>query len=177
MSDADRLLTVEVIGLDPVLAQLATALQRIERPADLMEGLGNTLAARIQMRFATKRDPDGAAWAPLAASTRNAYDKADTVRRGKRAGQVVRRGTLLQRTGLMLQSLSVNATADSVEVGMSRLTDKGGWQIPWLHETGTRRGMPRRGIFFSDWQAGTLGAGDEAALGEELQVWLGELFG
>jgi hypothetical protein len=45
-----------------------------------------------------------------------------------------------------------------------------------LHEFGTVR-MARRGIFFSDPEAGTLGAEDEAMLSEEITAYLEEAFG
>lgn len=36
--------------------------------------------------------------------------------------------------------------------------------------------MPRRGLFLADWDAGTLGAQDEADLQAELLTWLDDLF-
>jgi len=169
-------LSIDVIGNRELLADLEQALKRIERPAELMRALGARLEANIQERFDTKRDPDGNAWAPLAPSTQAGYDRADTAKRGKFKGQVRQRGTLLERTRQMRQSLSSNAGDDYVEVGMARLSDNGKWSVPLLHETGTAR-MPRRGIFFSDPDAGTLGAQDESALDEELMAFLDDVFG
>ena len=76
----------------------------------------------------------------------------------------------------MRDSLAANAGDDYVEVGMNRLTDDGKWQIPLLHEFGTRH-MPRRGLFFADPDAGTLGAGDEADLEADITAFLADLFG
>lgn len=168
-------LSITVTGNNELLASLEQALRRIERPAELMQVLGARLEANINARFDAKRDPDGAAWAPLAASTQARYDKQDTVRRGKNAGQVRKRGTLLERTRQMRSSLSANVGDDYVEVGMARLSDDGKWSIPLLHETGTTR-MPRRGIFFSDPDAGTLGREDEQMLDEEIAAYLDEVF-
>lgn len=170
-------LSIEVTGNRELLADLEQALRRIDRPADLMRALGARLEANIQERFDTKRDPDGNAWAGLAPSTQARYDKQDTAKSGKFKGQVRKRGTLLQRTGDMRRSLNPsNYGDDYFEVGMNRLSDGGKWSIPLLHETGTTR-MPRRGIFFSDPDAGTLGAQDEEALDEELMAFLDDVFG
>lgn len=169
--------SITVTGLAELQASLGRALQQLQRPSDLMQSLGATLEGRIERRFDTKTDPDGMPWAPLAESTRERYDAEDTATKGARAGQVVRRGTLLERTGQMRNSLAVNAGDDWVEVGMSRLTDDGRWQIPLLHEHGTDRGLPRRGIFFSDPDTGTLSAGDETALVADVEDWLDEIFG
>lgn len=169
-------LSIEVTGNQELLRDLAQALKRLDRPGDLMRALGARLEANIQERFDTKRDPDGNRWAELAPSTRKRYDKQDIAKSGKYRGQVRSRGTLLERTRQMRQSLTSAAGDDYVEVGMSRLSDGGKWSIPLLHETGTRR-MPRRGIFFSDPNSGTLGADDEAALSEEITAFLDDVFG
>jgi phage gpG-like protein len=173
-------LSIEVTGNRELLDDLAAAVRRIQRPADLMDRLGARLKANIEERFDRKVDPTGQRWEPLAASTREKYDREDTKASGPRRGQVVRQGTLLERTGLMRSSLDSNRGPDYVDVFMNRLTDtsaKGGnWQIPLLHETGTRR-MPRRGIFFADPDSGTLGDEDEAMLSEEITAYLDEVFG
>ena len=169
-------LSIEVTGAAELQAGLLQAVQRLQQPRDLMQALGGVLVANIQRRFDTKTDPSGQRWAPWADATRAGYDRADTQRTGKNAGQVVRRGTLLERTGQMRASLVANATDNQVEVGMSRPTNGGAWSIPLLHETGTAR-MPRRGIFLADPDAGTLGAGDEADLQAELVGFLDDIFG
>jgi phage gpG-like protein len=169
--------SIEVTGARELREQLASAVRRLENPRDLMQSLGEVLVQRIQDRFDNKRDPDGVAWAPLADSTRAKYDREDTGASGPRAGQVVRRGSLLERTRSMRNSLTANAGDDVVEVGMNTVTDGAKqWNISLLHEFGTRR-MPRRGLYLSDPEAGTLGAGDEAALLAEVASFLDDVFG
>lgn len=165
-------LSIEVTGNRELMAALERAVQQLQKPGELMQVIGDELKATIERRFEFKQDPNGAPWEPLAPSTRERYDAEDTNPRG----QLARRGTLLERTGLMRASLTVSAGDDWVEVGMSRLTDGGQWSIPLLHETGTRR-MPRRGIFLGDWEAGTLGADDEADLDAALRSFLDDVFG
>lgn len=161
----------------PELQQwLDRALRQMRDTSALMQALAARGEANVQERFDTKRDPDGQPWAPLAASTRTLYDVLDTARSGNRKGQVVKRGSLLERTGQMRASLVSSSGKDYAEWGMSRLTDGGAWSIPLLHETGTKR-MPRRGLFFSDPDAGTLGADDEATLAEEIEAFLDDAFG
>lgn len=169
-------LSVEIKGADALIDQLGLAVRRLEQPRELMQSLGNVLRANIERRFDTKTDPSGTRWAPWAPATVEKYNRADTQRKGKRAGEVVRRGTLLERTGRMRNSLTVNAGDSQVQVGMNRLTDGGKWSIPLLHEFGTTK-MPRRGIFLADPDAGTLGAGDEADLNLELVEFLDQVFG
>ena len=169
-------ISVEIKGADALVQQLGLALRRLEQPRDLMQALGNVLRVNIERRFDTKTDPTGARWAPWRPATVEKYNRADTQRKGKRAGQVVKRGTLLERTGQMRNSLAVNAGDSQVQVGMNRLTDGGKWSIPLLHEFGTTR-MTRRGIFLADPEAGTLGAGDEADLNIELVEFLDKVFG
>lgn len=169
-------LSVEIKGADALVQQLGLALKRLEQPRGLMQALGNVLRVNIERRFDTKTDPSGQAWKPWAPATVKAYNRADTQRKGKRQGEVVRRGTLLERTGQMRNSLTVNAGDSQVEVGMNRLSNGGKWSIPLLHEFGTTK-MPRRGIFLADPEAGTLGAGDEADLNIELVEFLDQVFG
>ena len=165
-------LSIEVTGLDALRGDLLRALAHLEHPAQLMDSLGAVLESNINLRFATKTDPNGEPWAPLAASTRKGYDKGDTNKKGK----VVRSGSLLIRTGQMLRSLTHNAGDDWLEVGMNRLTDGGKWQVPLLHETGTAH-MPRRGIFLGNDKAGTLGAGDEADITAACQAFMDRVLG
>lgn len=160
-------LSIDVTGLAELRVDLVRALARMERPAELMQALGAELEANIERRFDTKVDPDGRPWAPLAESTLERYAEED---------KGARRGTLLERTGQMRNSLTANAGDDFVEVGMSRLTDGGKWSIPLLHETGTTR-MPRRGIFLSDPDAGTLGQDDEEDLTRVVVEFLDDVFG
>lgn len=162
-----EVVSIEVTGAEELRAELLRAVQRLESPRDLMQALGDRMVGNIERRFDGKRDPDGVPWQPLAESTRRRYAKEDGGRR---------RGTLLERTGQMRNTLTANAGDDYVQVGMSRLSDGGRWQIPLLHETGTRR-MPRRGIFLSDPDSGTLGAQDERDLLDEIAGFLDDVFG
>ena len=159
-------LSIEVTGSEQLQAELQRAAERLQRPRDLMQALGAVLVANIERRFDTKRDPSGVPWRGHAPATTARYAAQD---------KGARRGTILERTGRMRDSLTANAGDDYVEVGMSRLTDGGAWSIPLLHETGTRR-MPRRGIFLADWEAGTLGASDEADLEREIVEFLDDVF-
>lgn len=168
-------LRIETTGGAEIIAALARAQRRLGKPTELMRALAARGEANVQERFDSKRDPDGVPWMPLASSTKALYERLDTVRRGPGAGQVRSRGTLLERTGQMRASLTSSSGDDYAEWGMGRLSDGGRWSIPLLHETGTRR-MPRRGLFFSDPDAGSLGADDEATLAEEINAFLDELF-
>ncbi len=169
-------LRIETTGGPELQTYLTQAIRRGQQPSELMAILAARLEGNIQERFDTKRDPDGKPWAPLAPATVALYDRLDTIRRGRNAGQVQRRGTLLERTRQMRQSLASNSGDNYAEVGMSRLSDGGKWSIPLLHETGTKR-MPRRGIFFSDPDTGDLGLEDETMLAEEITAYLDEAFG
>jgi phage gpG-like protein len=168
-------LRVETSGSAELQTYLTDAVRRVGKPRELMQVLAARLEANIQERFDTKRDPDGSPWAPLSPATLAMYERIDTVRSGRNAGQVRKRGSILERTRQMRQSLTSNASDNTAQVGMSRETDGGKWSIPLLHETGTER-MPRRGMFFSDPDTGALGAGDEAMLSEEITAFLQDVF-
>jgi phage gpG-like protein len=139
---------------------------RLSNMRPVMEDIGAALESAINIRFDTKQDPSGASWAPLAPSTRKAYARAD--RRPARGGgvEVARRGTLLERTGLMRASLTHEASADQVEIGFGRP------YAEW-HETGTAR-MPRRGLLSANPDTGELGADDQATVLELLESYLGD---
>jgi len=170
-------LSIEAQGSRELREYLLDAVRRLESPRVLLQTIGARLESSIQRRFDTKTDPEGKPWAPLAASTREQYDRADTSKRGPRRGEVARRGTLLERTRQMRQSLTSTVGDDQVEVGMTRVTDDGKWQVPLLHEFGTDRGLPRRGIFFADPEAGTLGAQDDADIQADVLDFLDDVFG
>lgn len=165
-------LSIEVTGADELRAELQRAIQRLQQPHELMEAIGASFVANIERRFDTKKDPNGVAWDKLRPATLERYREEDTNKQGVHK----HRGTILERTGRMRDSLAYNAGDDYVEIGMTRLTDGGRWQIPLLHETGTRR-MARRGLFTADPDAGTLGAGDEADLLDEIRGFLDDVFG
>lgn len=159
--------SIDVQGNDELVAQLADAVRRIQEPRELLESIGAQLEMLIQGRFDAKRDPTGAPWQRLAPSTLEKYRRQDDGRR---------QGTLLERTRVMRESLEPTVGPDFVNVGMSRLTDDGQWQIPLLHEFGTRR-MPRRGLFFADPESGTLSPSDEEVVQREIFDFLDDLFG
>lgn len=154
MSDA---LFIQLVGEEALLGLVADAIDQLEHPADLLDAIGARLEANIEERFDTRTDPNGAPWAPLSPATVAIYLR-------QYGGNIP--GALLQRSRLMRASLARNVTDDYVEVGMSRQTSNGRWQVPLLHEFGTRRFgrqyMPRRGLLTADPQAGTLGAQDRA---------------
>lgn len=160
-------LSIEIMGGEQLQAELQRAIARLQRPRDLMQALGDMMVGNIERRFDTKRDPSGVPWRQLEPATIERYARQD---------KGARRGTILERTGRMRDSLTANAGDDYVEIGMSRLTDGGRWSIPLLHETGTAR-MSRRGIFLADPEAGVLGAQDEADLQEEIVAFLDDVFG
>lgn len=163
-------LSIEVTGNKELLAKLRRARARLEDPRELLSAVGQRLETNIERRFANERDPEGAPWAPLADSTREAYARRD---KGSRAGSLLQSSPLPQ----MLDSLRSNVFGDDVvEVGMLRPTKKGNWQVQMLHEFGTRH-MPRRGIFFADPDAGELGADDVATIDEQILDYLDDMFG
>ena len=120
----------------------------------VMQSIGMELESRISGRFESRTDPSGNAWAPWAQSTVDSYPDGGNRR-------------LLDRYGDMLASLIHQADATSVRVGF-------GQPYAAFHEWGTEH-MPRRGLLFSDPDAGTLAEGDEAAVLDILGVWLDDL--
>lgn len=157
-------LSIEVTGNKELQAELARAVAQLQRPRDLMQALGDLFKGNIERRFDNERDPSGVPWQRLKPATL------------KRKTKEKRTGGILRESGDMRGSLTANAGDDYAEVGMSRLTAGGGWSIPLLHETGTRR-MSRRGLFLADWEAGKLGAQDEADLSKEIADFLDGIFG
>lgn len=138
-------ITVDVEG-DALLGALDRAIGVLASPLELFEDIGAKLELNAQVRFDTKTDPTGAKWKPL---------KPATIERKRGVG------SLLIATNVLRQSLAFNATDEYVEIGTSRATPGGAWQVGFLHEFGTRR-MPRRGILLADPESGTLGEQDEA---------------
>lgn len=134
-----------------------------------MDAIGAVLEREINLRFDLKQDPGGQSWAPLAPATLKRYAQAD--RRPARGGgtEVVRAGTLLERTGLMRASLNHVASADQVEVGFGR-------PYAAYHEFGTSR-MPRRGLLTTNPQTGELGAEDRRSVLEVIEAFLADANG
>lgn len=140
-----------------LLSALNAAMRALADPRDMLEGIGALLERNVQMRFDTKTAPDGTQWLPLAASTRVAYAKANVA------------GSLLERTRQMRDSLTHNVIgARVVEVGFSD-------PVAIYHETGTRRGLPRRQLLTDDPIAGTLGADDRQDVLDLVNSYLQEL--
>lgn len=137
----DELLSVTVSNT-AVVDQLNALSQRMGDLSPVMRDIGQGLEREIIKRFMGQRDPNGAAWHPLAKST--------LLNRAKTGAK----GGILEHYGTMLQSLSFEAGANSVRVGFTQ-------PYSVYHEFGTKK-MPRRGMLFGDPTTGELGASDEA---------------
>ena len=135
-------------------ASLANLYRGMGDLTSVMQSIGMELESRISGRFESRTDPNGSAWAPWAQSTVDGYPEGGNRR-------------LLDRYGDMLASLTHQADATSVRVGFGK-------PYAAFHEWGTEH-MPRRGLLFSDPDAGTLADGDEVAVLDILAVWLDDL--
>lgn len=137
-------------------------LQQLQnRTADLtpaMDAIGQTLETRISARFETRTDPMGKPWAPWKQSTKDSYPEDG-------------RGLVLQRHGAMLRSLAFSADSHSTRVGFGAVAGKSGDVYAAYHEWGTKT-MERRGLLFSDPNAGTLAPADETAVLDILTQFL-----
>lgn len=149
------------IELDDAEARrrLGAAVERLERPQLLLDRIGTVMERNINFRFDTKTAPDGTRWLPLSPATREIYEK-------KYKGNVP--GSLLERTRHMRDSLTHEATDEFLDVGFGDI-------IAIYHETGTRRGLPRRQLLTDDPIAGTLGAGDREDIFDEIELFLSQL--
>jgi phage virion morphogenesis protein len=149
-----------------IMAALARTVRVLDNPQALLADIGFELEGNIRQRFDVnvKTDPSGRPWDPLAESTKKSYNK-------KYEGVVP--GSLLNRSGDMLKSLTSNTDANSVEVGFSIL-------YAIFHVTGTRH-MPRRDSLFAaiaaNGSTGTLGAQDEADIIEIVEDHLRQALG
>lgn len=143
---------------DELRRAIGNALALLQRPRPIMDAIGARLKTNAELRFDAKRDPAGQAWAPLSPKTIAIYQSEWFIKQNPAfAGGIP--GSLLERTRLLRASLGYNASDDAVEIGTSRATAGGKWQIGWLHETGTRR-MTRRGFLVADPKTGELSPGD-----------------
>jgi phage gpG-like protein len=142
------------IETGPFFEALNYAVERLEKPGDLMAVIGATLEQNANQRFSSKTDPSGVPWAPLLESTLK-----------RKAGA----GSLLQLSGLGKSSLTSNVGGEgrSVEVGF-------GERYMGYHETGTKR-MPRRGLLSADADAGRLGQQDEIDVLTNIEEYLATL--
>lgn len=145
---------------EAILAALDRVLAFLEQPTGLMDEVGAQLQANVAMRFVTKTDPSGQAWAPLSPTTRAIYE-SEWFKARNPAFKAGIPGSLLQRTNLMRASLAYNANPEALEIGFSRGTKGNTWQVAMLHEWGTTK-MPRRGVLTADPATGRLGAEDQA---------------
>jgi phage virion morphogenesis protein len=152
---SDRFI-IELDAEGELQARLGAAIRGMTRPSELMDAIGARMVANVQLRFDTKRAPDGTAWLPAAASTLAQLKR-------KNGGQVP--GSLLERTRRMRDSLSRAAGDASVEWGFG---------VPYAmpHETGSRRGLPRRQLLTDDPIAGTLAAQDRQDILDEVNDFL-----
>ncbi len=171
MSD---LVTFELQDAD-MLAAIDRAIAVLSSPGELMNAIGIKLEQNAQLRFDTKTDPSGKAWAPLKQSTKDIYE-SDWFIKANPAFKGGTPGTLLERTRQLRNSLAYNAGVDYIEIGTSRATTGGRWQVGSLMETGTRN-MEARRILTADPAAGKLGANDEADILAVVSKALGSAFG
>lgn len=174
--------TIELKGEQELIALLDRAAAGLAHPQPMLDQIGAQLEENVNLRFQLQEDPNGVSWPPLSPLTATFRQSAQggkvdwkavreaAKRGGSRSGPPA---TLIDR-GWMQQSLKRNLGPDWVEVGMLRLTDNGRWNVPALHEFGTRS-MPRRGLLAGNPTAQTLGAEDRQAVLEIAQRYLAGL--
>lgn len=155
------------------------AIELLSHPRELLEEIGAKLVSNAQIRFDIKRDPQGAAWAPISEATKEIYESDWFIARNPDFKNGIP-GTLLERTRQLRQSLGANPADDTgVEIGTSRRV-KGRrepfWEVGLLHEFGTVR-MPRRGLLTADPKTGRLGDEDEADILNIVQSAIDGAFG
>ena len=135
------------------LQQIAARLGDLKAP---LSAIGMEMESRISARFESQSDPMDHPWAPWMPSTRKRYPKDG-------------HGTVLDRYGDMLASLSHKADGKSVTIGF-------GQPYAAYHEWGTKH-MARRGLLFADPDAGALAPDDEAAVLAILRTFLHQAIG
>lgn len=109
------------------------------------KAIGTKLESNINLRFDTKTDPAGKAWAPWSEYTKKKREKQ-------------KRGTLLEFTGRMRDSLTFIADNEGVEVGF-------GLEYAKYHE-GLTKGkgiIPKRAMLFDNGQLSATDATDVIA--------------
>lgn len=157
-----------------LLAAIDRAIERLESPGELYQDIGEKMEANAALRFETKTDPEGNAWAPITPATKDIYESDWFIERNPAFKGGIP-GTLLERTRQLRASLAYNAGADYVEIGTSRQVGKKKWQVGNLMEWGTEKMVPRR-ILTADPKEGRLGAGDQADVLAIINGWLGAAF-
>lgn len=157
-----------------ILAAIDRALHTLQNPGELMEDIGAKIEANANLRWETKTDPTGKAWAPLSPATKAIYESDWFIERNPAFKGGIP-GSLLERTRQLRASLAYNVGADYVEIGTSRQVGKKRWQVGALHEWGTTK-MPRRGILTANPDTGELGAGDQADVLAIVSAALGSAF-
>lgn len=137
----------------------------MEEPRELLQDIGDKLETNAQVRWDTKVDPLGQAWAPISEATKEIYQSEWFIARNPAfAGGIP--GSLMERTRQLRDSLAFNVGDQWVDIGTTRTVpgrSRPTWQVGWLHELGTSK-MPRRGILMADPKRGTLGPQDQADL-------------
>jgi phage gpG-like protein len=152
------ILTIQIADQD-LLAALRPVWAELQEPSEMLWRMGAVMERNVQLRFETKTDPNDAPWADLAPATVESYAQRYD---GKTPG------SLLERSGHMLRSLSSQVIGGVLEVGF-------GEGYAGYHETGRKDGkMPRRGMLAGDWQSGQLGDGDRQDLIDEIEAFLAE---
>lgn len=157
-----------------MLAAIDESIDQLAHPRDLFDEIGAVLEANINQRANNKVDPNGMPWAPLSPATIEIYESDWFIKRNSEFKGGIP-GSLLNRTNAMMRTLNHNAGDDFAEVGFSRATPGGKWQVSMLHEFGTKK-MPRRGLLTADPEAGTLGEQDQADVMDTISRMLGGLF-
>ena len=157
-----------------MLLAIARALQTLAHPRAMLAQIGAKMEANAQQRFASRTDPSGAAWPALAPATVAIYSSAWFIKHNP-AFKGGLPGSLLTRTNQLRQSLAFNASDDALEIGTSRATKGGKWQVGFLHEFGTAK-MPRRALLTANAKTGELGAQDRADMLAIVAQTLGRAF-
>lgn len=134
-----------------VIDRLNELARRVDDMGPAFSAIGMELENRVRARFETQSDPDGDPWAAWKPSTVLSYPEDGS-------------GRVLDRYGTMLRNITHTYDGTSATVGF-------GDPYATYHEYGTRD-MPRRGLLFSDPDAGTLGNDDQQAVLDILTSFL-----
>lgn len=164
MADNTDKLNIDLVGAQELLQRLTAATAMLDEPIQLLDAIGAQLVANINLRFETKTDAAGHAWAPLSDVTPVIWESIH--------GTPLP-GSMLERTRRMRDSLTHNPTNDSVEVGFTVA-------YAGFHVTGTKR-MPRRDPLFAtvseDATQGEMGAQDQQDVLSVIESFLNAALG